>query len=263
MGAAVIDLGFATAAFAWALLDGDVLTWDARGLPRVSAQVSALPTGAARFRSRGARVRIDGMGGLDLDVPVDGGRLQATLEVEQDLPAVCVTATPGGGWNTTQKVAGERARVRLAAPGVQATSTGAAWRDWTLGAQDRDTTWRWAAGAGQAADGRRVGLNASTGMNGAGAGEDVVWWDGVPHALDVEVLGPTGPDLDGRWQLSGPDWGLQLVPQGARMATERLVVVRSEYVQPIGRFAGTLPDPTGRPVEVTLVGVTEDHVARW
>lgn len=83
---------------------------------------------------------------------------------------MCVTATPGGGWNTTQKVAGERA--------------------------------------------------------------------------------PRGPERVDRHE------------RGGRVATEDLLLVRSAYVQPIGRFEGALPDPTGHPVEVSLTGVTEDHRAR-
>ncbi len=126
VGAAVVDLGFACTAFAWALVDGQVLTWDARGVPRLSARMASHADSAARFRSGRARVQIDRGGGLDLDVPVRGGRLRATLQLDPDLPAVCVTPTPGGGWNATQKVAGERARVRLTAPGVQVTSTGVA-----------------------------------------------------------------------------------------------------------------------------------------
>lgn len=263
VGAAVIDLGFATAAFAWALIDGQMLTWDARGLPRVSAHVGSHAGLPVRFLARKARVAISAGGDLDLDVPVHGGRLRASLVLEPDLPAVCVTLTPDGGWNTTQKVAGERTRVRITAPGVQLSSTGGAWRDWTLGAQDRRTSWRWAAGAGRAVDGRRVGVNVSTGMNGVGSGENVVWWDGVPHALDLDELAPIGRDASGTWQVAGPDWELRLEPSGTRSAVENLLVVRSRYVQPIGHFDGTLPDPSGRPVEVRLVGVTEDHWARW
>lgn len=263
VGAAVVDLGFASTAFAWCLVDGQLLTWEARGLPMVSARLGDHASSASRFRARGAHVAIGPDGDLDLDVPVTGGRLVATVDVERDQPVVCVTPTPHGGWNTTQKVAGERARIRIRTAAAQVAVTGGAWRDWTLGAQDRDTTWRWAAAAGSADDGRRVGLNVSTGMNGAGAGEDVVWWDGAPHPLVLTELGPAGPRMSGDWQLSGPDWSLAVASAGARAADENLLVVRSRYVQPVGTFTGTLPDPDGIPVPVHLVGVTEDHVARW
>lgn len=262
VGAAVVDLGFVATAFAWCLVDGRLLTWDARGLPRVHASLGARADTPSRFRTRGARVVIGPDGDLDLDVPVADGRLVARVGITPDQPAVCVTPTPAGGWNTTQKVAGESARVHVQVPGAQVSVTGGAWRDWTVGAQDRDTTWRWAAGAGRAEDGRRVGLNASTGMNGVAAGEDVVWWDGRPHPLEVAELGPVGRRA-GDWHLAGPGWSLDLASSGARAADENLLVVRSRYVQPVGTFTGTLPDPAGRPVAVRLVGVTEDHLARW
>ncbi len=108
-----------------------------------------------------------------------------------------------------------------------------------------------------------MGFNASTGMNGTGAGEDVVWWDGVPHGLDVGVLAPMQDDLAEAWEVSGAGWSLQLEFFNDTATTENLLVVHSAYVQPIGRFVGTLPDPSGRPVEVSLMGVTEDHRARW
>lgn len=262
VGAAIVDLGFASTAFAWCQVDGRLLTWDARGLPVVSARVGDHAGSSARFRVPGARVSIGSDGQLDLDVPVSGGRLRAVTTVEPGHPAVCVTPTPRGGWNATQKVAGERARLRLTAPGTQVTTTAGTWRDWTLGAQDRDTTWRWAAGAGTADDGRRVGLNVSTGMNGR-VGEDLVWWDDVPHPLPLDHLGPVGSDLRGDWRLDGPGWELTLTSRGVRAADENLVVVRSRYVQPVGTFHGTLPGPDGAPVPVELVGVTEDHEARW
>lgn len=57
--------------------------------------------------------------------------------------------------------------------------------------------------------------------------------------------------------------GLDVSPVGVRQADENLVLVRSRYVQPIGRFHGTLPGPDGEAVAVSLVGVTEDHEAVW
>lgn len=262
VGAAVVDLGFASTAFAWCLVDGRLLTWEARGLPLVSARLGDHAATPARFRARGGRVTIGADGALDVDVPVRGGRMRVHSTVEAGGPAVCVTPTPRGGWNATQKVAGERARLVVSVPGTQLTTRAGTWRDWTLGAQDRDTAWRWGAGAGTAEDGRRVGLNVSTGMNGQ-VGEDLVWWDDIPYPLDLQELGPVGTDLRGDWRLSGPGWELVLESAGARAADEHLLVVRSRYVQPVGTLRGTLPGPDGTPVRVELVGVTEDHEARW
>ena len=262
VGAAIVDLGFASTGFAWCLLDGQVVTWEARGLPRIAARMGRHAATTSRFRAGGGQVTIGPLGDLDLDVPVTGGRLQVRVQVVPDRPAVCATPTPRGGWNTTQKVAGERARLRVRTPTAQLSTAGGAWRDWTLGAQDRQTSWRWAAAAGLADDGRRVGINASTGMNEA-VGEDVVWWDGMPHTLRVTELGPATTRATGDWRVAGPGWSLDVDVAGVRAADENLLVVRSRYVQPIGMFRGMLPGPDGDTVPVTLVGVTEDHDARW
>ena len=42
-----------------------------------------------------------------------------------------------------------------------------------------------------------------------------------------------------------------------------LIVAKSRYVQPIGTFSGTLRLPGGEVAVADLVGVTEDHAARW
>ena len=262
LGAAIVDLGMAATAFAWCHVDGQLLTWSVKAMPWTAVKMGRHAGADSRLRTRGASVAIAADGHLDLDVPVGRARLVASFEVAPGTAAVCATPTPAGGWNTTQKAAGEVAQIEVHGPGGSVRTTGGSWRDWTLGAQDRHTTWRWAAGSGTAADGRRVGLNVSTGMNGA-VGEDVVWWDDVPYALDVATLAPVGGDLGGDWCLDGPGWRLDMTSHGARAADENLLVVRSRYVQPVGRFAGTLPDPDGRAVPVTLVGVTEDHEARW
>lgn len=269
VGAAVVDplprwLPVAVA-FAWAWVEGEVVTWDRR-LPRARCAVGAVPGDGAHAR-RGLVSRQDLVLGADgslrlrLRLP-DGRWLTAHVTTGAAEPAVLATTTPGGGWNVTQKLAGAPARGRVALGGRGVALEGGAWTDWTAGRQDRDTTWRWAAGVGTGPGEQQVGLNASTGMNAAGDGEDLVWWDGVPHRLEVDTLAPEA-ETTGTWTVAGPGWSLAFHAVGVRAADEDLRVVRSHYVQPIGRFRGTLPGPDGRPRRVELVGVTEDHRARW
>lgn len=266
MGAAVVDLGVVAVAFAWAVLDGRTVTWETRRPLRRGAWVAPTPPGGAGLTTRGARLRLHGDGGLDLDVPVADGRLTASVQArEPAAPVVLSTPTPSGGWNVTQKAAGTAVGgdLRLAGAGGALASTAGGWRDWTSGRQDRATTWRWAAGAGHDRAGRRIGLNLSTGMNGCGPGEDLVWVDGAPHPVVVEHLAPVGPEASGPWRASGPTWALRFEPWGVRAADENLGLLRSTYTQPIGRFTGTLPGPDGGPLQVGLTGVTEDHLAVW
>ncbi|MDX1658183.1 MAG: DUF2804 family protein [Nitriliruptorales bacterium] len=258
VGAAVAHLGYAAAAFCWAVLDDELLTWEDRSLFGRGARVGLEPASSASWRRREAALVLRETGGIALDVPTDRGRLRARVSADSGLPVTLVTGTPGGGWNTTEKCAGYRATGSVAIGSHERRLQGGGWRDWTLGRQDAHTRWLWAAGAGRAG-GREVGFNLSTGMNAAGPGENVVWWDGVPSPLDASAITPGGD----RWALHGPGWELGFAPMAERAADERLGPFISSYVQPIGVFTGTLPGPDGAPVEVLLHGVTEDHEARW
>lgn len=269
VGAAVVDplprWAPMVVTFAWAWVAGEVVTWERR-LPRAWCAVGEAPDAGAHAQAgllRREHVVLGADGLLRLRLRVGDGRwLRAHVAPEPVEPVVLTTRTPRGGWNVTQKLAGARARGRVALGGEEAALDGGAWSDWTAGRQDRHTTWRWAAATGHGEHGAPVGLNVSTGMNGSGAGEDVVWWQGIPRRLDVTTLAPDGAP-DGPWTVAGPGWSLAFHPVGARAADEDLRLVRSRYVQPIGHFHGTVPGPDGEARRVELVGVTEDHEARW
>lgn len=267
VGAAAVDLGPVGTVFVWASVAGRSLEWSRTVLLGRGLELGATPRGGARYDGGGGRFVLDGEGGLAVDVPAtSGGRLVATLEVDDTgsvTPAILATGTAGGGWNVTEKAAGYGVSGTIDLHGRRHALDGRGWRDWTAGRQDRRTRWRWAAGGGHSAGGDPVGFNVSTGMNAAGEGEDLVWWDGRPHRLEVTTLRPAGDDPAGPWMVGGPGWGLELTPWGVRSADENLWVLRSSYVQPIGSFRGTLPGPDGVPVPVLATGVTEHHDATW
>jgi hypothetical protein len=270
VGAAVVVLGPLAVVFAWAHLHGHTVTWERRVPLRRRTWVARTPAGGAGALLADGQVVLGGDGSLELDVPLgeDGDdRLRASVEVVRDVrPMVLLTDTPTGGWNATQKAAGSSVRgtVRVGDRTHELSPVAGGWRDWTSGRQDRTTVWRWAAGAGTGSDGGRVGINLSSGMNALADGEDVVWWDGVPFALAAHTLRPVSEsEPEGPWELAGPGWQLSFRPDGVRAKHERLPLVTSRYVQPIGRFEGTLPGPDGAAVEVALTGVTEDHLAIW
>lgn len=263
VGAAAVHLGLGGlgTAFAFAAGSGGVVTWDAG--PGRAGRVGGLAGTAAVHRAGGA-VEIT-PARLHIDVPVAGGRLRADLDLAAASPVSLLTPTPHGGWNATTKAAGHAAAGTVQLPQTTWDLDGGAWTDATDGRQDRATTWRWAAGAGRTRAGdARVGLQASTGMNALGPGEDLVWWDGVPSPLAVETLSPLSPGVfDGPWELAGAGWSLRLDPVGVRAAEEGLGPLRSRYCQPVGTWHGTLPGPDGDAVPVRLAGVAEDHEAQW
>jgi hypothetical protein len=266
VGAAVVHLGPVGVAFAFARVGARQVTWKTERPFTRGVRVGGVPGDGGEVRTGRVRVDLGGDGSIHLDVPTADGRLMADVRPTGAVtPAILATRTPHDGWNVTQKAAGTpvEGELRLGSgPIVPLGASAGGWSDWTTGRQDRRTTWRWAAGAGVAADGRRVGINASTGMNGREDGEDVVWWDGVPHGLRVGELAAVA-DASGPWRVSGPGSELRLTPWGVRSADEHLGVLSSRYVQPFGRWAGTLTDPSGVSRAVTLAGVAEDHLAVW
>lgn len=265
-GAAVARLGPVVVAFAYATVGERTLTFEARGTVSSARTVGSTPQEGASFHRQDARLELAGDGALDLWAATPQGLLEVRGRTAIDvLPVVLVTATSGGGWNVTEKAAGTAASLELAIGGEQVLVPDASgWRDWTAGRQDRRTTWRWAAGAGRATDGARVGLNASTGMNGVAEGEDLLWVDGHPRPLRLDTLAPADEDaLAGPWYVRGSGTQLDLSPLGQRSRREHLGPVVSEYTQPIGRWHGTVPAGGDDTLEVELVGVAEDHRAVW
>jgi Protein of unknown function (DUF2804) len=123
--------------------------------------------------------------------------------------------------------------------------------DDSAGHHDRHTAWRWSAGVGTADDGSPVAWNLVDGIHDApGASERRVWRDGEP----VEV-GPVefAPDLSRVGSLAFSAWA-------SREENVNLLVLRSRYRQPFGRFSGELPDGTRLREGY---GVMEEHDALW
>ena len=82
-----------------------------------------------------------------------------------------------------------------------------------------------------------------------------MWLDGR-----VEEVGPVrfAPGLEAVTFAEGGE--LRFAAEATRERHDELLVVRSDYVQPFGTFAGTLPGG----VELARGwGVMEDHRARW
>jgi hypothetical protein len=109
---------------------------------------------------------------------------------------------------------------------------------------------------GTAAAGRAAAWNLVTGIHDAPhASERTLWLDGEPREV-----GPVrfAPALDA---VTGPDGEkLRFAQQAERAREDNLLVLRSSYRQPFGRFSGVLPGG----VELAEgSGVMERHTARW
>lgn len=128
--------------------------------------------------------------------------------------------------------------------------------DDSAGYYARVTDWEWAAGAGTAADGRGVVWNLVTGVHDAPRGsERTVWVDGAAREVGPVTF---ADGLDAVTFAEGAE--LRFSQEAVRRRRDNLVLVASDYAQPFGTVAGTLPGG----IELACAyGVMERHHARW
>ncbi|MEA2360249.1 MAG: hypothetical protein QOI62_3509 [Solirubrobacteraceae bacterium] len=189
----------------------------------------ALPDGAARVADR--------------EVAID-------LVLEPAGEAVEVTSRHGGSYIWTRKTP-IRATGLVTLEGRTVALDALGLVDDSAGYHARRTAWEWSAGAGTAIEGETVAWNLVAGVHDApGASERTVWVDGRAHEVGPVTFAP-GLDAVG---------DLRFEPEAERVRRDDLLVVASDYRQPLGAFSGTLPDGT----ELACgQGVMERHRARW
>ncbi len=195
-------------------------------------------------RKRGRAVHVG-----DETIVVDDGPVRMDLRVARG--AAVETISPHGAahiWTRKTPVSvsgtaavGDRHFTLDAAPGLADDSDGY---------HARRTDWRWSAGVGTTHDGTPVTWNFVTGLHdAAAASERTVWIGGTPHHVPDQAF---AHDLSRVGELA-------FTAEATRAHKENLLLVASDYEQPFGRFAGTLP--VAGPI--TGLGVMERHSARW
>jgi hypothetical protein len=188
-------------------------------------------------------------------VEVHDGTGAMSLRVAPGVPVE--TASPHGGswiWTRKQGAVHVTGHVVLGGETVAVDELGCV--DESAGYHARETAWEWSAGVGATADGRALGWNLVTGLHDAdGSSERTIWVDGTPvQAPPVSF----GADLEAVAFPGGER--LAFTAEAARARRDDVGYFRSDYVQPFGTFAGTLPGglelAEGR-------GVMERHSALW
>jgi hypothetical protein len=191
----------------------------------------------------GGRVRVADRG-VRIDLVVDEGAAVDSLNRH------------GEQYVWTRKQAARPCRGRVAVAGRLIEVDALAIVDDTAGYHARETEWWWSAGVGRDADGMPVGWNVVSGVNdGPAASERSVW-----SAAGAREVGPVmfARDL-GAVAFSEGD-ALCFEEEAVRARTDDMVVVRSDYRQPFGRYSGSLP---GVGHLNGGVGVMEHHTAKW
>lgn len=224
--------------------------------------------GVSAWESRNARVSVDARDGweLDIDIPLGGERLRgrARLDARQSLamlhrlgPGRLAYTHKAAGWPASGSLELGTRPIRL--------DGGLGASDWTRSQASRITEWKWASLSGFLADGKAVGLNLSAQVYEDERGhsvENALWVDGQVQRLDgVRFHVPKHPKSE-PWRitsLESDEVDLEFEPLGAREEHTNFGLVRTDFVQPYGRFAGSVRghDVTGS------FGVVEVHLSVW
>jgi hypothetical protein len=200
-------------------------------------------TGNVRFEEGWVNVR-DGDVLIDLELDLDDGN------------AVEVVSPHGAQHIWTRKHGGVRANGAVLVGDRTHRVDGRALVDESAGYHARRTAWEWSAGVGVAADGRPVAWNLVDGVHdGPEVSERTVWVNGEPGEIAPVHF---APDLSAIHGAAGEE--LRFEHQAERRRHDNLLLFRSVYRQPFGRFSGTLPGG----IELAEgYGVMEEHDVRW
>ncbi len=181
--------------------------------------------------------------------------VEIDLALASAAPGVECVCPSGAAYAWTRKTP-VRAAGTVTIAGAALTVAAAGLLDESAGYHARRIDWRWCAGVGRAADRRAVAWNLVTGINDPPErSERTVWVDGEPREV-----GPVSfaADLSSIAFAEGGE--LRFAAEAERRRRDELLVFASDYAQPFGTFAGTLPGG----VEVAeAFGVMERHSARW
>jgi hypothetical protein len=224
--------------------------------------------GRTSWRSRGATVSVDARDGWDveLDIPLGSERLRGRAHVQsRDSLAMLHQLGPrrvaythkAAGWPASGQLELGTRLIRL--------NGGLAASDWTRSQASRITEWKWASFSAFLPDGTPVGLNLSAQVYEDERGhsvENAFWSNGQVRQLRGVLFEVPSRPKEQRWRIRSVDSDevdIEFEPLGAREEHTNFGLVRTDFVQPYGRFAGQVcgQDITG------AFGVVEVHLSVW
>ncbi len=262
MGAAIVDLGYASNLFAWVFdRRSRTFRWERQeNRPPWAVDVASTPRPATTSRA-GTKLIIARRTEMTWGIEASWRDLVVKIDATATAPAataVCPVAGIPGALHTTRKAACLEAGGRIAWSGGEHRLGPDAFLllDHSHGITGRNTSWRWVMAQGRDKQGSTVALNAVSGFN-EGL-ENVAWIDGEPRAIGKVNITFDPRDPSSTWAVYNEHLELELDVEGVRSHDVNLGLVASQYEQPIGIWRGRLFDR-----QVELVGVAEDHHAVW
>lgn len=186
---------------------------------------------------------------------VRDGEVSFDFTIDEDEGFEVVTPDGADAYTWTRKQCiPARGTVRLG--GVERRVEATAFIDDNAGYHARRMSWRWSGGVGTEQGGRAVGWNLIVGLNDTPeASENTVWVGGETRAVGAVSF---AADLSSLTFASGEV--LRFQQETVRARRDNLLLIRSDYAQPMGTFTGTLPG--GLELREAF-GVMERHEALW
>ncbi|MCP5494663.1 MAG: DUF2804 family protein [Leptospiraceae bacterium] len=134
--------------------------------------------------------------------------------------------------------------------------------DFSFGYPPRTTTWNWASLMGNAEDGTPIRINLVAEFNNGL--ENALWFGDNILFLSQSIFKYSGSIRGSNIKIETTDGILQIqfFPEGFREETIDVGFLKSEFVQPFGRFEGIYAN-NGKPVKIKGIGLLEEHVAIW
>jgi hypothetical protein len=223
-----------------------------------------------------------------IDAALEGRRLfgarpalDASILIRDDgrqpAPIVVVDEPVAGRWLYTHKCYALEAEGHVRAGDLGdafARGKGLAGLDFNRGYRARETYWNWAAAAGRASDGTRVGWNLTAGRRpeevpssaGEDAGDSALWLGAECVKIGAVFFDYDAKNLMKPWRIRDAEGlvDLSFAPAGERAEDINVGLIVSRFHQPYGRFRGRLCSRTGQTFAIEDVfGVVEQHFAKW
>lgn len=175
--------------------------------------------------------------------------------------------SPNGinGWTYTQKLTGltcEGFFLNKAQKIIQFNDRTLASLDDTCGFLRPETAWYWLSCNFWDSEGRRIGINLSSGINESFGNENSLWINGVLYALTDVIF---QQEDDHRWMISSLDGRLNLTVQTSwrRYENLNLRLVGSQFSQWQTRISGSVHLSNTDIIFVNEYGLFEQHYVKW
>lgn len=193
--------------------------------------------------------------------------LEATMPENQFEPMSLCTRTAYTGWVYANKTAGLNLQGSLRYEGGNfdlGELNAMGHHDFSCGFMRRETYWNWACFSGMA-DGHRIGLNLSCGVNETSYTENCLWIDDKLFKVNLTRFEFNQQDLMQPWHVWSDDGQVNLYfsPVGQHHEQLDVILVASNFRQIFGRFSGTLKTKDHTIAIKDLSGFVEDQYIKW